>query len=65
MTRPMLTHIHNYNQVKPVNDRIFQYTDYSNEPCLFEMSDYNRIQLTKRRRASDKLYNLVNYNNMP
>jgi energy-coupling factor transporter ATP-binding protein EcfA2 len=29
-----------YNQLKPVNDRISQYTDYSNAPCLFELADF-------------------------
>ena len=54
-----------YNQLKPVNDRISQYTDYSNAPCLFELADYNKIELTKCRRANDTLYNLVKFNNVP
>ena len=54
-----------YDQLPAVNDRISQYTDYSNSPCLFELSDYNKIQLTKCRRADDKLYNLIQFNNVP
>jgi ATP-dependent exoDNAse (exonuclease V) alpha subunit len=54
-----------YNQLKPVNDRISQYTDYSNAPCLFELADFNKIQLTKCRRADDKLYKLIQFNNVP
>jgi len=54
-----------YDQLEPVNDRISQYTDYANSPCLFELADYNKIQLTKCRRADDKLYNLIQFNNVP
>jgi 5-methylcytosine-specific restriction protein A len=54
-----------YNQLKPVNDRISHRTDYSNAPCLFELADYNKIQLTKCRRADDTLYNLVKFDNVP
>ena len=54
-----------YNQLKPVNDRISIYTDYSNSSCLFELADYNKIQLTKCRRADDKLYNLIKFDNIP
>jgi ATP-dependent exoDNAse (exonuclease V) alpha subunit len=54
-----------YNQLKPVNDRISQYTDYSNVPCLFELADYNKIELTQCSRANDILYNLVKFNNVP
>jgi ATP-dependent exoDNAse (exonuclease V) alpha subunit len=54
-----------YNQLKPVNDRISIYTDYSNSPCLFELADYNKLQLTKCRRADDTLYNLIKFDNIP
>ena len=54
-----------YNQLKPVNDRISIYTDYSNAPCLFELADYNKLQLTKCRRADDTLYNLIKFDNIP
>jgi ATP-dependent exoDNAse (exonuclease V) alpha subunit len=54
-----------YNQLKPVNDRISIYTDYSNSPCLFELADYNKLQLTKCRRANDTLYNLIKFDNIP
>ena len=52
-------------QLLPVNDRISQRTDYANSPCLFELADYNMIQLTKCRRAEDTLYNLVKFDNVP
>ena len=32
-----------YNQLKPVNDRIPYNTDYANSPCLFELADYNKV----------------------
>ena len=32
-----------YNQLKQVNDRISQYTDYGNSPCLFELADFNKF----------------------
>ena len=52
-------------QLKAVNDRIPYNTDYANSPCLFELADYNKIQLTKCRRADDTLYNLVKFDNIP
>ena len=54
-----------YDQLKPVNDRISQYTDYGNSSCLFELADYNKIQLTTCRRANDTLYNLIQFKNVP
>jgi len=54
-----------YCQLLPVNDRISPDTDYSNAPCLFELADYNKIQLTKCRRADDTLYNLIKFDNIP
>ncbi len=54
-----------YNQLKAVNDRISIYTDYSNAPCLFELADYNKLELTKCRRADDTLYNLIKFENIP
>ena len=50
-----------YDQLKPVNDRISPETDYSNSPCLFELADCNKLQLTECRRADDKLYNLIKF----
>jgi predicted AAA+ superfamily ATPase len=32
-----------HNQLKPLNDRISQHTDYANSPCLFELAGYNKI----------------------
>ena len=54
-----------YNQLKPVNDRISIHTDYANSPCLFELADYNKLELTKCRRADDTLYNLIKFDNIP
>ena len=54
-----------YNQLKPVNDRISYNTDYANSSCLFELADYNKIQLTKCRRADDTLYNVIRFDNIP
>jgi ATP-dependent exoDNAse (exonuclease V) alpha subunit len=54
-----------YNQLKPVNDRISIYTDYSSSPCLFELADFNKLQLTHCRRADDTLYNLIKFDNIP
>jgi hypothetical protein len=56
-----------HNQLKPNNDRISPKTDYANSRahCLFELADYNKIELTKCRRADDKLYNLVKFDNIP
>ncbi len=41
-----------YNQLKPINDRIAPKTDYANPPCSFELADYNKIQLTICRHAN-------------
>jgi hypothetical protein len=54
-----------YNQLKPVNDRISIYTDYAESPCLFELADYNKLELTKCRRADYTLYNLIKFDNIP
>ncbi len=54
-----------YNQLKPVNDRISIYTDYSNSPCLFELADYNKLQFTKFKCVADTLYNLIKFDNIP
>jgi hypothetical protein len=54
-----------YNQLLPVHDRISSKTDYANSPCLFELADYNKIELTQCRRADDTLYNLIKFDNIP
>ncbi len=54
-----------YNQLKPVNDRISMYTDYANSPYLFELANYKKLQKTKCRRADDNHYNLIKYDNIP
>ncbi len=62
--RPDMTFIISGDQLKPVNDRISKYTDYSNSPGLFELADYNKLQLTKCRRANETLYNLIKFDNI-
>jgi hypothetical protein len=47
-----------YSQLPAINDKISQYTDYGNSPCIFELSDFNKIKLTLCRRSDDKLFNL-------
>ncbi len=53
-----------HDQLAPVNDRISQYTDYGNLPCLFELSDLNKIQLTVCRRSDDPLFKLLQFDNI-
>jgi ATP-dependent exoDNAse (exonuclease V) alpha subunit len=53
-----------FNQLPAVNDRISQYTDYGNSPCLFELSDFNKIQLTICRRSDDTLFKLLQFDNI-
>ena len=53
-----------FNQLKPVCDRISPKYDYSLNPALFELCDFNMIQLTTRRRANNKLFNLIKYDNV-
>jgi ATP-dependent exoDNAse (exonuclease V) alpha subunit len=54
-----------YNQLKPVNARISIYTDYSNSPCLFELADYNKLDLIECHSTDDTLYNLIKVDNIP
>ncbi len=54
-----------FYQLSPVNDRISYNEFYVNSPCLFELADYNKVQLTKCRRANDTLYNLIKFDNIP
>ena len=32
---------------------------------MFELADYNKLQLTKCRRADNTLYNLIKFDNIP
>ncbi len=54
-----------FDQLKPVNNRISIYTDSSNSPGLFELADYNKIELTQCRRADDTRYKLIKFDNIP
>ena len=51
-----------YNQLEPVADRA--HYDYENSYALQEMSDFNKIVLTKCRRSDDKLFKKVHFNNV-
>jgi ATP-dependent exoDNAse (exonuclease V) alpha subunit len=53
-----------FQQLPVVNDRISSNTDYSNSPCLFELADYNKIQLTICRRSDDTLFKLLQFDNI-
>ena len=53
-----------FNQLEPVNDRV-KNCDYKNSIALHELSDGNRIQLTKCRRADDTLFNMIKPENIP
>jgi hypothetical protein len=52
-----------YNQLDPVNDRIE--CDYGNSKILHELSDGNKLILTKCRRADDELFNMLQFDNIP
>ena len=52
-----------YNQLLPINDRI-EYDDYGNSPALFEICDSNKILLTKCRRSSKELFELLQIDNI-
>ena len=54
-----------YNQLSPINDRISEKTNYSKSPALFELCDFNKLELTTCRRASDELFNLIKFDNIP
>jgi 5-methylcytosine-specific restriction enzyme A len=54
-----------YNQLKAINDRISSETNYSKSPALFELCDFNKLELTTCRRANDELFNLIKFDNIP
>ena len=47
----------NFEQLLPVCDRVKD-ADYEGSPVIFELSDGNRINLSKCRRSDDKIYNM-------
>jgi hypothetical protein len=51
--------------LEPVADRISPEYNYACNPALFELCNFNKIQLTKCRRADDKLFNLIKSDNVP
>ena len=54
-----------YNQLPTICDRISEHYNYSRNPALFELCNFNKIELTKCRRANDKLFNLIKSDNVP
>ncbi len=54
-----------YNQLEPVADRISPEYNYARTPALFELCNFNKVQLTKCRRSDDKLFNLIKSDNVP
>ena len=54
-----------YNQLKPVADRISPKTDYANSPALYELCDSNKVKLTVCRRADDTFFKLIDFKNIP
>ena len=46
-----------YSQLEPVSDRISPNYNYAGNPAIFELTNFNKVQLTKCRRANDKLFN--------
>jgi hypothetical protein len=52
-----------YNQLDPVKDR--ESYDYSTSNILYELSDGNKLLLTKCRRADDELFKMLQFDNIP
>ena len=53
-----------FNQLKPVNDRIGSRFDYSNSQALLELCDFNKLQLSICRRSDDVLFNMCKFENI-
>ena len=54
-----------FNQLSPVNDRISPLTDYENSPAFFELTDCNMLKITKCRRSNKRLFDLIQFENIP
>ena len=54
-----------FNQLKPIADRISKFTNYSNSPALFELCDSNKINLTICRRADKNFFDKISFKNVP
>ncbi len=54
-----------YNQLKPVADRISPDYNYSRKPAIYELCNFNQVKSTKCRRADDTLFNLIKFDNIP
>jgi hypothetical protein len=52
-----------FRQLAPVADRI-EKCNYKNSPALFELSQGNRLSLTKCRRSDDELFNMLKIENI-
>jgi 5-methylcytosine-specific restriction protein A len=53
-----------FEQLKPINDRIGEDFDYKNSMALFELCDGNRVQLTKCYRADKDFFDMYHPNNI-
>ena len=54
-----------YDQLPAICDRISENYNYARNPAIFELCNFNKVQLTKCRRANDKLFNLIKSDNVP
>ena len=51
-----------YNQFPPVTDRILPNYNYSRNPAIYELCNFNKILC---RRADDTLFNIIKFDNIP
>ena len=54
-----------YNQLDPVADSISPNYNYARNSAIYELCNFNKIQITKCRRANNKLFNLIKSDNIP
>ncbi len=54
-----------YSQLQPVAGRISPEYNYARNPAIYELCNFNKIELTKGRRADDTLFNLIKFDNIP
>lgn len=55
-----------FNKLTPINDRININNEfnYANSQALFELCDFNKLELTKCRRSDDVLFNMCRFDNI-
>ena len=54
-----------YNQSPAMDTRISEKYNYARNPAIYELCNFNKIELTKCRRADDTLFNLTKFDNVP